>query len=360
MNSNVIALNRQAQQEPTWSFDAQTPLRKQALNLAHRVARSSCPVLVLGPTGVGKEVLATDIHRHSSRRNGPFVTVNCAAFSPALIESAFFGHLRGSFTGATMDKVGLVELAHGGTLFLDEVGDMPIDAQAKLLRFIQNGTYWPVGATAERHADVRIISATHRPIDTTIQDAFRQDLFFRLSVVVVRIPALEAGDVRAIAHSLASDAMRRNHQSLSSEELDILADCCSNREWKGGARELRNVIERFMVLVNREEDIEEQLAELLGVEIGCARSGVRPQSCNATVAKDLDNLVFLGIAQECSDVRQLAERTDRTVQAVYGRLKKLGLTPQDVGQAPALEAVVRDLRRRIAPEMSWIQTLLRG
>lgn len=357
MNCNVAAVNRQSD-ETGWSFDATTPLRQRALELAYRAAPSSCPVLILGPTGVGKEVLATDIHRHSARRNGPFVSVNCAAFTPSLLESEFFGHVRGSFTGATTDKPGLVELAHGGTLFLDEVGELSADAQAKLLRFVANGSYWPVGGTTERRADVRIVSATHRNVDTTYLDEFRRDLFFRLSVVLVRIPPLEATDVRAIAKSMLMEAMHRHARLFTSEDIDFLADSCMSREWKGGARELRNAIERFMVLQSTGIGIDEQFDESSGT--GTPISGVRTRGCNAVVAKDLDSLIFLGIAQGCADVRQLAERTDRTVQAVYGRLRKLGLGPQDVGQSPALEAAVRDLRQRITPEIPWIQNLLTG
>lgn len=362
MSSNVSALNRQYVETngSSWMFDAFTPRRRKAQDLARRVAASSCPVLILGPTGVGKEVLATDIHRNSSRRKGPFLTVNCAAFTPALFESAFFGHVRGSFTGAMQDKPGLVELAHGGTLFLDEVGELPADAQAKLLRFVAQGTYWPVGGTTERRVDVRILSATHRSIETTLHDSFREDLFFRLSVVLIRIPPLEARDIQSIARSVAVEAMHRHEKQLSELDLDRLAESCTAREWKGGARELRNVIERFMVLLNPDQPIEDEILEALGIEPPAVQSGVRQCSVNPAVAKDLDNLLFLGIAKECADVRQLAERTDRTVQAVYGRLRKLGLEPHDVGHTANLEAAVQKLRQRITPELPWIQSLLTG
>jgi DNA-binding NtrC family response regulator len=361
MSNKVIALNRQDVETngSSWMFDAYTAGRRKARALAQRVATSNCPVLILGPTGVGKEVLATDIHRNSARRNGPFISVNCAAFAPPLFESAFFGHVRGSFTGASQDKPGLVELAHGGTLFLDEVGELPAEAQAKLLRFVAQGTYWPVGGTTERRADVRIVSATHRNIDTSNQ-SFREDLYFRLSVVLIRIPLLEPNDIRAIAYSVAVEAMVRHGKDLSKSDLERLAESCAAREWKGGARELRNVIERFLVLFRPDQPMEDELSDGLDIEVPAAKSGVRRRGVNSTVAKDFDNLVFLGIAEECTDVRQLAERTERTVQAVYGRLRKLGLEPQDVGQTANLEAAIHQLRKKITPELPWIQSLLTG
>lgn len=361
MNSNVAMLNHhEALCDTTWSFDAQTPLRKVALNLARRVANSTCPVLILGPTGVGKEVLATDIHRHSQRHQGPFVSVNCAAIAPNLFESAFFGHTRGSFTGAMNDKPGFVELAHKGTLFLDEVGDLPVEVQAKLLRFLADGSYWPVGGTTERRADVRLISATHQNIESTAQNTFRRDLFFRLSVVLVRIPALETKDVEAIATSLARETMARHERSLTLTVMNRLIKSCSERSWPGGARELRNAIERFMVLYDANAEVEEQIEEVFGTDSVGAESGVRVKGGNATVAKDFDNLVFLGIARECADVRELAERTDRTLQSAYVRLKKLGLGAHDVGGTAALEAAIDELRRRLEPELPWIQALLKG
>lgn len=345
-------------QETTWSFEAQTPLRKRALDLAQRVAASTCSVLILGPTGVGKEVLARDIHRHSPRHQRPFISVNCAAIAPQLFESAFFGHLRGSFTGATADKPGFVELAHRGTLFLDEVGDLQPDAQAKLLRFLADGTYWPVGATVERRADVRILSATHRSIDV-MQELFREDLYFRLSVVAIRIPALDAADIKAIAQSLVMEAMHQHGRTFTAADLDDLTAWCTGRKWKGGARELRNAIERFVVLRDATARMDEQFEAVVDHDGRGVDSGIRTKAGNASVAKEVDNLVFLGIARECADVRQLAERTDRTLQSAYGRLKKLGLRPQDLGPTIALDTLLDDIRRRLAPDLPWLHALLK-
>jgi len=344
-------------------FDARTPARKHALALARRVATSRCAVLILGPTGVGKEVLAEDIHRHGDRATKRFVAINCAAVSSSLFESTFFGHMRGSFTGATSDKPGLVELAHGGTLFLDEVGELSADNQAKLLRFLAQGTYWPVGGTTERRADVRIISATHRDIGGG-SDAFREDLYYRLSVITIRIPRLEAGDVESIARSLVTQLADHHGIPLEDDDVAAVAERCARREWNGGARELRNALERLLVLWSLDEPREALFAEVLGERSQRAEPAraerADPPLANARVSKDLDSLVFLGIAAQCGDVKELAQRTERTVQAVYGRLKKLGLGPRSIGRSSELDARMEELRRRVAPELPWIRALLSG
>ncbi|MCX4243905.1 sigma-54 factor interaction domain-containing protein [Paraliomyxa miuraensis] len=344
-------------------FDARTPARRHALGLARRVASHRCPVLIMGPTGVGKEVLAEDIHRHGDRATKRFVAVNCAAVSSALFESTFFGHMRGSFTGATSDKPGLVELADRGTLFLDEVGELSLDNQAKLLRFLAQGTYWPVGSTTERRADVRIISATNRDISVG-SDAFREDLYYRLSVITIRIPRLEPVDVKAIARSLAIQLAAHHGIDLEDDDVATVAEHCAGREWNGGARELRNLVERLMVLWTPDRPREELFAEVLGERsrrAGPARQErAEPSLASARVSKDLDSLVFLGIAAQCEDVKELAQRTERTVQAVYLRLKKLGLGPRNIGQNPELTTRMEEFRRRVAPELPWIRVLLTG
>jgi DNA-binding NtrC family response regulator len=288
------------------------------------------------------------------------VSVNCAAITPSLFESEVFGHVKGSFTGAVGDKAGLVEIADGGVLFLDEVGELSAEAQAKLLRFLAKGTYWPVGSTRERRADVRVIAATHRKIDEALGSYFREDLFYRLSVVIIRIPSLEPDDVRVIARSMAVDSMIRYGVPVCMPDVEKLSECCSAREWRGGARELRNMIERFLVLCDPSLTVEENWAKLFGAEPAGIDSGVRPAPPSASVVKHLDNLIFLGMAQECTDVRDLARRMDRTVQAIYGRLRKLGLEPEDVGPTAALTEVRRQVQQTVQPSVPWIQSLLKS
>lgn len=168
-----------------------SPAMEQLRAMVRRVAASQVPVLVLQPTGTGKELVARALHTHSRRSQGPFTTVHCGALSAELLESELFGHLKGSFTGAHRDQPGLVEVADGGSLFLDEVGEMPAAMQVKLLRFLQDGSFVPVGGRTPRHADVRMVAATHRDLDAMVRaGSFREDLYYRLKGVVLRTPAL--------------------------------------------------------------------------------------------------------------------------------------------------------------------------
>lgn len=218
---------------------------------AIRVADSSISVLLLGETGVGKEVMAEATHRHSGRSSGPLVCVNCAAFSESLLENELFGHEAGAFTGALKAKPGLLEMADRGTLFLDEVGDMPISLQVKLLRVVEERKVLRVGGVRPQAIDVRFISATNRDLALEIKrGAFRQDLFFRLSGISFTIPPLRqrTGEIEALARSFLLQAVSqrgaRAGPSLSPAALKALRDY----PWPGNIRELRNVIERASVL----------------------------------------------------------------------------------------------------------------
>jgi len=223
----------------------------QALReLIARVARSQAPVYISGESGVGKELVARLIHDSGPRAEGPFVPVNCGAIPGELMESELFGHKRGSFTGAVADKKGLVQAAEGGTLFLDEVADLPLHMQVKLLRLIQEKSVRPVGEQHETPTDIRILSATHRNLaELVAQGRFREDLYYRINVIELRVPALrERGeDVADLAEAILVRLARRMQLPVPELEPDAL-QLLARHPFPGNVRELENVLERAMTL----------------------------------------------------------------------------------------------------------------
>ena len=222
---------------------------RELTRLMNQVAGHDSTVLILGESGVGKELVAQYIHAHSPRASGPFVPVNCGAIPRDLLESELFGHRKGAFTGAIAERIGRFELAHGGTLFLDEIGDMSPDMQVKLLRVLQERCFERVGDTQSRHADVRVLAATHRDLEACVKlNEFRQDLYFRLAVFPLTVPALRerADDLLG----LIEDINRLNASEgkptcrLSSEVLREL----ERYPWPGNVRELSNLLERLGIL----------------------------------------------------------------------------------------------------------------
>ncbi len=217
-----------------------SPAIARLRDMVRRLGPASIPVLVLGPTGTGKELVARALHACSPRQAGPFVPVHCGALPAELLESELFGHLKGSFTGAHRDQPGLVETAHRGTLFLDEVGEMPPPMQVKLLRFLQEGTFVPVGGRVQKRADVRIVAATHRDLDGMVADgSFREDFYYRLRGMVLRTPSLaeRPEDVTLLAARFLRQAAPRAR--LAGDALAYLAA----RAWPGNVRELRSLME---------------------------------------------------------------------------------------------------------------------
>jgi len=223
---------------------------EQLREMVARVARSQAPVHICGESGTGKELVARLIHASGARRGGPFVAVNCGAIPTELMESELFGHKRGSFTGAVGDKKGLVQSAEGGTLFLDEVADLPLHMQVKLLRVVQEKTVRPVGAAREETIDVRILSATHKSLgDLVASGLFREDLFYRINVIELRVPTLRerSGDIGEIAGAILERLGRR----ANGPAAEISADALRTLEaypFPGNVRELENVLERALTL----------------------------------------------------------------------------------------------------------------
>jgi two-component system response regulator GlrR len=227
-----------------------SPIMLHLLDQAHRVAESDVSVLITGPSGSGKELMARAIHQASTRADNKFVAINCGALPEQLLESELFGHTKGSFTGAISNHQGLFQAAHGGTLFLDEIGDMPQPLQVKLLRVLQERVIRPVGSVDNIAIDVRIISATHRNLDQAMQNEdFREDLYYRLNVVNIELPPLRdrPEDIPVLArHFLAKATHQHNRKirNISPGALHLLAQAA----WPGNVRQLQNVIEKVVAL----------------------------------------------------------------------------------------------------------------
>jgi len=229
---------------------------QRLFDLASRVAAANAPVLILGETGTGKGLLARAIHTESPRVHGSFVTVNCAALPETLLESELFGHKKGAFTGATQSRDGLLVQASGGTLLLDEIGEMALPLQAKLLDVIERGVVRPLGSDTERPADARIIAATHRDLrERVASGAFRQDLLYRLEVIVVEIPALRhrREDLPLLIGRFLAQAQGRHPSSPLKRFSTAALEKLMAHEWPGNVRELENVIQRVVVLARGEE-----------------------------------------------------------------------------------------------------------
>src|SRR5277367_5793201 len=231
-------------EEPAPLLVGQSPRIRNVLRMVDKLGRCRWPVLLLGETGTGKEVVARSIHK--VQPVGPFVTIDCSSLVGPLMESELFGHVKGAFTGAVTPKTGLIEVANGGTAFFDEIGELPLDLQAKLLRVLQEKEFRPVGSLTHRRSDFRVIAATNRDLAKEVEKGtFRRDLFYRLNVVNLRLAPLRdrKEDIPAlIAHFLNKYG---NHHSLTQEALDAML----SYEWPGNVRELENCIQH-MVAIN--------------------------------------------------------------------------------------------------------------
>jgi transcriptional regulator with GAF, ATPase, and Fis domain len=261
------------------------------LQAVRQVAATDATVLVLGETGTGKELIARAIHAASARRDGPLVAVNCAAIPPDLVESEFFGHERGAFTGAMRRREGRFALAHGGTIFLDEVGELPPGVQAKLLRVLQEGEVEPVGSAKTQRVDVRVIAATNRDLAAAVRDGrFREDLYYRLNVFPIEVPPLRdrGDDVAILAAAFAERVARRMGCTVEPLSQDDLA-CLGAYGWPGNVRELQNVVERAVIT---SADGRLALARFLGAAATPRRARAEPPQGAAVVrtVRDLERI----------------------------------------------------------------------
>lgn len=251
----------------TYSFETikgKSNCMQQTVALAQKVAATDVTVLLTGETGTGKEVFAQAIHRNSLRKENAFVAINCSAFSKDLLESEIFGHKAGSFTGAMKDKKGLFEVANNGTIFLDEIGEMAFELQAKLLPVLESGEYIKIGDTKPTKVNVRIISATNRDLKKEIEQGnFREDLYYRLSVFQIHLPPLRERkeDIEILARTfirLFSNKLGKQVEGMTPEFLTALKAA----DWRGNIRELRNVIERSMIICDKQLTLQDLPIEI--------------------------------------------------------------------------------------------------
>jgi two-component system NtrC family response regulator len=299
------------------------PIQK-AIDLARKVAGTDATVLLTGETGTGKEVFAQAIHQESSRSKQPFVAINCSAFGKELLESEMFGHKAGAFTGATKDQKGLFEEANNGTIFLDELGEMALDLQAKLLRVLETGEFLRVGETKPTKVNVRIIAATNRNLQKEIEQGhFREDLFYRISVFQIELPALRERvlDIEPLSqYFLQLFALRTNKKirSVSPECIEAL----KRHQWNGNIRELKNVIERAVILCDDSVELEH-----LPIEIQkAAGSGAQGRTLSAFDLASAEKIHIQKVLNYTNGNKtKTAELLNIALTTLYRKISEFGL-----------------------------------
>lgn len=320
------------------------PEMKEVSRRVHKVAPTDTTVLILGESGTGKELIARALHEMSERSNGPMISVNCASIPETLIESELFGHEKGAFTGASARHQGLVEAADGGTLFLDEIGELPMEAQARLLRLLQEKEVRRVGSVSSRKINVRLIAATHRDLHTLSQSGgnFRQDLYYRLNVVSLKLPPLRARGNDVI--QLAEKLLIKTCENLNSKRLQYSDDALqaiTHYHWPGNVRELENAIERAVILCDGNLITKELLAIDFGNDPHTESQNERRQ-----VSKDIKNVLnepqedlsledyfqrFVLENQDQMTETQLAQKLGISRKSLWERRQRLGIPRKKSG-----------------------------
>jgi two-component system, NtrC family, response regulator AtoC len=306
------------------------------LDQAARVSQRDATVLILGETGTGKELVARAIHHHSHRRNKPFVPINCGAIPRDLVEAELFGYAKGAFTGAFTNKQGRIESADGGTLFLDEVGELPLEVQVKLLRVLQLGELPKIGSTTTVHVNVRVIAATHRNLSAMVEDgSFREDLYYRLAVVPLRIPPLRdrKEDIPELIDSLFQRAKERHQLPNVSLSPGVIRRLISYR-WPGNVRQLENALERMVVLSADDRITEEDLPEEL-VQSPLSTGAVWPDLPENGISLEAieRDLISRALEKFGGNQTHAARYLDISRRTLIYRMEKHGLAGGDAGGA---------------------------
>ncbi len=303
---------------------------RQVLERVERVAPTDARVLITGENGTGKELVARAIHRLSDRSAGPFVEVNCAAIPSELIESALFGHMKGSFTGAVQDRAGKFEQADGGTLFLDEVGDMSLAAQAKVLRALEQGVVTRVGGARAIEVDVRVVAATNKDLPHEIEEgSFREDLFYRLNVVPINVPPLRERreDIPMLVRHF-TELMVKADRVASRRFTDEAVEALSGLEWPGNVRELRNTVERLLILATGETvglDDVQLLATGRTSPAGLAGELLRAETFSDFKDRAERAYILQKLHENDWNVAETARRIDMPRSNLYKKIEKYGL-----------------------------------
>jgi two-component system nitrogen regulation response regulator NtrX len=316
---------------------------KQIMEQVRRAAPTNATVLLLGESGVGKELIARAIHRNSLRAKERFVQVNCAAIPEELIESELFGHERGAFTGATEKQIGKFEQADRGTIFLDEIGDMSPKTQAKVLRVLQEGEVERLGSAKTIKVDVRVIAATNKDLEDEIaENRFREDLYFRLSVIPIAVPPLRErlGDIPALVQHFTAQFLRENNRKPARFSPGAI-DALKQARWRGNVRELRNVVERLLIMSDREVIEADDVRSVVRTELPAsaaqppAASGARPATLRDF--KEVSERAFLveKLREFGWNISKTAEVIDTPRSNLYKKLEQYRITQEsDAGDPP--------------------------
>ncbi len=315
------------------------PAMRQVFETIQKVAETDLTVLVRGESGTGKELVAQAIHNRGSRKDRPFIAVNCAAISRELVESELFGHEKGAFTGADRRRIGRFEAADGGTILLDEIGDMPIETQAKVLRVLQEQTVERVGGNQPVQVDVRVVAATHHDLKQEVTGSrFREDLYYRLKVVEIELPPLRQRiqDLPALCNNFldqVAQRLNREKKQLSAEAMARLM----GYSWPGNVRELRNVIEQAAVLCSG-QDIEPADLNLAGEMLTTEAGQVPPvtlsfsESKRAVIEHFERNFILRALRDNHGNISHTAQSMGMVRQSLQQKIRELGLRSEELGR----------------------------
>ena len=339
----VAGLRRRLKQLGQGDFIGQSASMRRVFELLQRVAPSRASVAILGESGTGKEVVARTLHQLSPRQNKPFVAINCASIPATLMESEIFGHERGAFTGAETRRAGVFELAHGGTLFLDEVGEIPVELQAKLLRVLEEGRLRRLGGRSETEVDVRVLCATNRDLKAEIRaQRFREDLFFRLNVMQIQLPPLRdrREDIPLLVQHFVEKFSRDTGRPVLGVQPSTLA-LLRGHDWPGNIRELRNALERAVILC----DGEFLLPEHLPPELQVGRAG-GTQLFKVPYGLPLDDVekayIQGSLARMGNNKARTAEGLGVSEKTLYNKLHRYAAEARETAaQGAPAEAVAR-------------------